>query len=122
MLGLRALWLPGRLCVWPWTEQPVLGEGRVGTNASVQGKNEQVRIFKTVLFFFSQTPLSAIQEPGRAQQGCSSAQCGQSFSCMRWSLSSVINVATLKHPAVGSTFCPQMHVCGFHAAMGTVYA
>lgn len=41
---------------------------------------------------------------------------------MWWSLSSIINVAMLKHPAVGSTFCPQMHVCGFHALMGTVCA
>lgn len=33
---------------------------------------------------------------------------------MQWSLSSVINVDKLKCPAVGSPFCPRMHVCGFN--------
>lgn len=40
----------------------VLGEGGMGTNASAQGKDEQVRIFKIVLFLFSWTPLSDVQE------------------------------------------------------------
>lgn len=56
--------MPGRLCVWPCMEQLVLGEGRVGTNASVQGENEQV--FKCVS---AVTSLSAIHEPKLTLQG-----------------------------------------------------
>lgn len=74
-----------------------------------------MRIFKIGVF-----PLDAAAcFSEAAQQGWSSAQCGHSFSCMPWSMSSVINVATLKKAAVGSTFCPQMHVCGFRASMGS---
>lgn len=87
----------------------------MGTNASVQGGNKQV--FKSV-HLFPQTSLSAIHEPKMTLQGWS-ALCGQRLSCMQWSLSSVINVAKLKRPAAGSPFCPQMHVCGFRAPVGT---
>lgn len=52
--------------MWPCMEQLVLGEGRVGTNASVQGENEQV--FRSVSLF-AVTSLSAIHESKLTLQG-----------------------------------------------------
>lgn len=47
--------------------------------------------------------------------------CGQNFSFMQWSMSFVIYVVMLKNPAVGAMCCSQMHVCGFHASMVTMW-
>lgn len=51
-----------------------------------------MRVFKTRVLLFSQTPLSS---PEEVLQNSSSAQGGQSFSCTQWSMNSVINVAIL---------------------------